>query len=122
MLVGAIAAAVSLTGSQSPDLAPTPRATGGGDANLVAGVPQPRLDGTATSVDGTVVTFTVSNTDPMKGDVFRWARADEPTQPKLSTTGDIAVDGVTPGSKVCLDLYLQRQDGKLSEANRVCNR
>ncbi|MBG6057762.1 serine/threonine protein kinase [Cryobacterium sp. MP_M5] len=124
VLVGAIVAAVSLNGSQSPDLAPTPRATsgGGGDANLVAGVPQPRLDGTATSVDGTVVTFTVSNTDPKKGDVFRWARADEPSQPKISATGDIAVDGVTPGSKVCLDLYLQRQDGKLSEANRVCNR
>ncbi len=124
VLVGAIVAAVSLTGSQTPGLAPTPRATsgGGGDANLVAGVPTPKLEGTATSVDGTVVTFTVSNTDPKKGDVFRWARADEPTQPKLSTTGDIAVDGVTPGSKVCLDLYLQRQDGKLSEANRVCNR
>ena len=124
VLVGAIVAAVSVAGSQSPDLAPTPRATSGevGDANLVAGVPSPKLEGTATSVDGTVVTFTVSNSDPKKGDVFRWARADEPTQPKLSTTGDIAVDGVTPGSKVCVDLYLQRQDGKLSEANRVCNR
>ncbi len=124
VLVGAIAAAVSLTGSQTPGLAPTPRVTSAesGDANLAAGVPSPKLEGTATSVDGTVVTFTMINTAPQTGDVFRWARSDEPNQPKLSATGDIAIDGVTPGSKACLDVYVQRRDGKLSEPTRVCNR
>lgn len=124
VLIGSIVAALSFTGGQGPGLAPTPHPTvgGGGDANLVAGVPIPTLEGTATSVDGTVVTFTVGNPDPKKGDVFRWARADEPNQPKLSAQAEIAVDAVTPGSKVCVDLYLQRQDGKVSEANRVCNR
>jgi hypothetical protein len=122
-VVGAIAAALTLSGGPAPKLAPTRTPIAAtDDAVVVAGVPSPRPEGTATSVDGTVVTFTISNPDPRNGDVYRWARSEAPDQPKLSKTLDIAVDGVTPGEKVCIDVYLQRSDGKLSEASTVCNR
>ncbi|WP_256041363.1 serine/threonine-protein kinase [Cryobacterium sp. SO1] len=124
LLVGAVATAVVLTGvdgsAQTPTKSPAPAEPGG--ANVAAGVPAPVLDGTATSVDGTQVTFTVSNPSPQEGDVYRWARAENPAQPSLSTTADITVDGIVPGTTVCLDIYLQRADGKVSEANRACNR
>jgi serine/threonine protein kinase len=123
VVVGAIAAALTLSGGPAPKLAPTRTPIAAtDDAVVVAGVPSPRPEGTATSVDGTVVTFTISNPDPRNGDVYRWARSEAPDQPKLSKTLDIAVDGVTPGEKVCIDVYLQRSDGKLSEASTVCNR
>lgn len=124
LLVGAVATAVVLTGvdgsAPTPTKSPAPAEPGG--ANVAAGVPAPVLDGTATSVDGTQVTFTVSNPSPQEGDVYRWARAENPAQPSLSTTADITVDGIVPGTTVCLDIYLQRADGKVSEANRACNR
>jgi hypothetical protein len=124
LLIGAGATAVVLTGADgsalTPSKSPVPAEPGG--ANVAAGVPAPVLDGTATSVDGTQVTFTVSNPSPKEGDVYRWARAENPAQPTLSTTADITVDGIVPGTTVCLDIYLQRADGKVSEANRACNR
>jgi serine/threonine protein kinase len=124
LLIGAVATAVVLTGADgsalTPSKSPVPAEPGG--ANVAAGVPAPVLDGTATSVDGTQVTFTVSNPSPQEGDVYRWARAETPAQPTLSTTADITVDGIVPGTTVCLDIYLQRADGKVSEANRACNR
>lgn len=124
VLIGAVATAVALTGADGSALTPTksPVAAEPGGANAAAGVPAPVLDGTATSVDGTQVTFTVSNPSPQDGDVYRWARAENPAQPTLSTTADITVDGIVPGTTVCLDIYLQRADGKVSEANRACNR
>jgi len=124
LLIGGVATAVVLTGADgsalTPSKSPVPAEPGG--ANVVAGVPAPVLDGTATSVDGTQVTFTVSNPSPQEGDVYRWARAETPAQPTLSTTADITVDGIVPGTTVCLDIYLQRADGKVSEANRACNK
>ncbi|TFD30038.1 serine/threonine-protein kinase [Cryobacterium cryoconiti] len=123
VLVAAVLAAVFVTGSTTPGLAPTAKPTSpAGNADVVAGVPMVTLEGTATSVDGTVVTFSVVNPDPQDDDVYRWARAEEPNQPQLSPSAAIAVDQVTPGERVCIDVYLQRRDGKLSEANRVCDR
>ena len=124
LLVGAVVTAVVLTGTDGSALTPTksPVAAEPGGANMAVGVPAPVLDGTETSVDGTQITFTVSNPSPQEGDVYRWARAETPAQPTLSKTADITVDGVVPGSTVCLDIYLQRADGKVSEANRACNR
>ncbi|PXA67940.1 serine/threonine-protein kinase [Cryobacterium arcticum] len=124
VLVGAVVAALTLTPADDSALTPTtsPVAVDPGGANVVTGVPAPVLDGTATSDDGTEVTFTVSNPDPEDGDVYRWARAETPNQPTLSKTADITVSEIVPGSTVCLDIYLQRADGKISEANRACNR
>ena len=124
VLIGAVVAAVTLTGTDKSALTPTasPVPAKPGSVNSAAGVPVPVLEGTATSEDGSQVTFTVSNPTPLDGDVYRWARAETPNQPKLSTVADITVDGVVPGSTVCVDIYLQRTDGKISEANRACNR
>jgi eukaryotic-like serine/threonine-protein kinase len=123
VVAAAVVAAVTLSGSEAPVLAPssTPIGLDPGAANPVVGVPAPSLEKTETSVDGTAVTFTLGDPDPKPGDLFRWARADEPNRPQLSTSNAITVDDVTPGARVCLDLYLQRADGKLSEANRVCS-
>jgi serine/threonine protein kinase len=124
LLIGAVVAAVTLTGTGNSALTPTatPAPAKPDSVNSAVGVPAPVLEGTATSEDGTQVTFTVSNPTPVDGDVYRWARAETPNQPKLSTVADITVDGVIPGSTVCVDIYLQRTDGKISEANRACNR
>ncbi len=123
VLVGAVVAAIALGSGQIINIAPTtpPVVDHSDDANLVGGVPRPKVENVATSVDGTVVTFTVSNSDPADGDVYRWARAESPNQPKLSKSAEITVDGVTPGSQLCIDVYLQRKDGKTSEATRTCN-
>ena len=124
LLIGGVATAVALTGANGSALTPTQSAAPAKPTgiNAVVGVPAPVLDGTATSEDGTQVTFTVSNPSPQEGDVFRWARAENPDQPTLSKTADITVEGIVPGSTVCVDIYLQRADGKISEANRACNR
>lgn len=123
VLVGAVVVAVLIGGSQTNNILPTktPVVDQSEDANVVTGVPAPKVDDVTTAVDGTVVTFTVSNSNPAEGDVYRWARAEMPKQPKLSTSADIVVDGVSPGSMVCIDVYLQRKDGKISEATRACN-
>ncbi|POH66009.1 serine/threonine protein kinase [Cryobacterium zongtaii] len=124
LLIGAVVAAVTLTGIDNSALTPSasPVPAKPDSVNSAAGVPAPVLEGTATSEDGSQVTFTVSNPSPLDGDVYRWARAETPNQPKLSAVADITVDGVVPGSTVCVDIYLQRTDGKISEANRACNR
>jgi hypothetical protein len=123
VVAGAVVAALTLGGSQAPVLSPSPRPAGNdsGQANPIVGVPAPSLEKTETTVDGTAVTFTLVDPDPLPGDKFRWARAEEPNRPTVSTTNLITVDGVIPGSKVCVDLYLQRATGKLSEPNRVCS-
>ncbi|MFC5928595.1 serine/threonine protein kinase [Cryobacterium melibiosiphilum] len=122
LLAGAIAA-VAIVGNPDSDITPSARPTTaqGGGASAGGAVPTPTLDGVETSVDGTVVTFTVSNSAPEDTDVYRWARAETPTQPQLSQTNTIVIEGVTPGARVCIDVYLQRSDGKLSEAEPACN-
>jgi serine/threonine protein kinase len=124
ILVGAVATALTLTPTDESALTPTkaPVVVEPGGINAAVGVPAPVLDGASTSEDGSQVTFTLSNPDPRDGDVYRWARAETPNQPSLSKTADITLDGVVPGSTVCIDIYLQRADGKISEANRACNR
>lgn len=121
-LVGAIGASLALGGADA-EVRPThtPVAEPGG-VNGTGAVPAPTLEGVTTSVDGTQVTFALGSSDPQDGDAYRWARPETPDQPTLSRAAAIRIDGVTPGAKLCLDVYLQRSDGKLSEANRVCNR
>ncbi|MGO4691821.1 serine/threonine-protein kinase [Glaciibacter sp. 2TAF33] len=123
LVVGAIVAAVALSGSPGGMLGPTKQPATGqpGDATIAAGVPQPTLQNTTTSVDGTVVAFTIGNPDPEDGDLFRWARTETPNQPHPSTSAEISIDGVTPGTRVCIDVYLQRKNGKVSEPLTACN-
>lgn len=122
-VLAGVVAAVAIVGNPESDITPSARPTtaAGGGASAGGAVPAPTLDGVETSVDGTVVTFTVSNPDPEETDVYRWARAETPTQPQLSQTNTIVIEGVTPGARVCIDVYLQRSDGKLSEAEQACN-
>jgi len=124
LLIGGVATAITLTGADESALTPTASPVPARPGNVISagGVPVPVLDSMETSVDGTQVTFTVSNPSPEDGDVYRWARAETPAQPTLSKTATITVDGVVPGTTVCVDIYLQRADGKISEANRACNR
>ncbi|WP_420897960.1 serine/threonine-protein kinase [Cryobacterium frigoriphilum] len=122
-VLAGVVAAVAIVGSPESDITPSARPTTaqGGGASAGGAVPAPTLQGVETSVDGTIVTFTVSNPDPEDTDVYRWARAETPTQPQLSKTDTIVIEGVTPGARVCIDVYLQRSDGKLSEAEQACN-
>ena len=123
LVVGAIVAALTLSGAPGGAAGPTrPPATGQpGDATVAVGVPKPTLQSTATSVDGTVVAFTIGNPDPEDGDLFRWASTETPNQPHPSASAEISIDGVTPGTRVCIDVYLQRKNGKISEPLTACN-
>jgi eukaryotic-like serine/threonine-protein kinase len=74
-------------------------------------VPTPVLAGVTVSADGTSVTFTWSNPDPVDGDTFLWTRTDPAavdTVPRETTEGTATVDGVTPGTTVCLEIEILR--------------
>ena len=76
-------------------------------------VPTPQL--VSATADGTTVTFTWANPDPVDGDGFIWERTDGagdgervPTTESAATIPDVAV-----GTTVCIDVYVRRS-GELS--------
>ena len=100
----------------TPTAAPAP---GGGavvDTLLAPGI-QPGVVGD----NGTVI-FTVTNPDPEERDVFRWYRVTNPGQTAVvqqPEQGEIVVDGVAPGTQVCIAVAVQRA-GSLSPTTESC--
>lgn len=77
-------------------------------------------DGTAApSADGTAVTFTWVNPDPQDGDVYYWARAESPATRTAIEEPEVVVDGIAPGSRVCLNIEIGRA-GRTSEPLVIC--
>lgn len=90
-----------------------------GDADdplLGEAIPAPVLTSAQASADGTSVTFTWTNPDPQPDDTFAWTRTDGAaidTAPNETPDGTATVDGIAPGTTVCLSIAIVR-DGRLS--------
>lgn len=119
LVVATLALVVVITGGglERPDARPSPTATGG--SAVGAAVPAPE-DGTAVpSADGTSVEFAWSHPDPRDGDVYYWARAESPAQREVVREPAAVVDGVAPGSRVCIVVETGR-DGRTSPPLTIC--
>lgn len=60
------------------------------------------------------MTFTWSNPDPQEGDTFLWTRTDgaaTDTTTHETTDGTATIDGLAPGTSVCLTIEIVR-DGR----------
>jgi eukaryotic-like serine/threonine-protein kinase len=118
LAIGAVAAAILLGGAVRPgDPAASPARTGG--SAVGAQIPSP-TGGTATvAADGASVTFAWTDPKPADGDVFYWARSETPDQRTMTDQTTAVVTGVVPGSRVCIDVVLDRA-GRDSAATRIC--
>jgi hypothetical protein len=79
-------------------------------------VPTPELTAAQVSADGSSVTFTWTNPDPQQDDTFAWTRTDgaaTDTAPHETAEGTATIDGLQPGTTVCLSIEIVR-DGRLS--------
>ncbi len=89
------------------------------DAVVGGTVPAPVVSTGVANADGTTVAFEVSHTGAEEGDRYRWSRADGSGDPQVALGSTITVDGVTPGSTICIDVQVQR-GSKVSEPSRGC--
>lgn len=102
----------------SPDVnATTENVTDSGDQSAVVSeiVPTPVLE--SVTQDGAVVTFTWSNPEPESGDNYLWKRTDgAAADHQVQSTADssIAIDGVAPGSTVCVSVEIRRSNSLVS--------
>lgn len=70
----------------------------------------------ATAV-GSTVTFSWSNPAPQDGDTYLWQRTDgAASDHHVTPTSDtkVAIDGIAPGSKVCISVEIRRSNGSVS--------
>lgn len=117
-IVAALVVTLSALGVFAPaaDDDSTAAPVGGSDAPLVISVvPTPVLSGKTLSADGTVAEFTWSNPDGEEADTYVWERTDGAgSDQRVPTSDPIAtVTGVTPGTTVCVSVYVRR-GGELS--------
>ncbi len=121
VIVGAVVAGAVIVGGgvqRGPETAPAPTSTGG-SAISGSGI-RPVREGEATvSPDGTSVTFTWVNPDPREGDTYYWARTETPTARTAVDSPSATVDGVAPGTQVCILVEVNRA-GNGSEPTRIC--
>jgi hypothetical protein len=78
-------------------------------------IPTPTLISATEGSDGSSVVFTWSNPDGVPSDTYVWQRTDGAGDPeKVPTDQPTAqIAGVSPGTKVCVSVYVRR-DGQLS--------
>jgi hypothetical protein len=116
-----IVAIVLSPGIVPPQTRPEPSQTAGSSA-VIDTLAAPVIAGTAASVDGSQVAFTVQNPDPQDGDSFRWSTVTDTTQHSVNASDEtvIIVDGVTPGTETCITVVVQRS-GKLSNETKGCH-
>jgi hypothetical protein len=119
LVLAVVALAIVLGGAiDRPEAHPSPTSTGASAVNQDA-VPV-AIDGAATpSADGTAVTFTWAHPDPREGDVYYWARAESPASREALSEPELMLDGVVPGSRVCINVEIGRE-GRTSEPLVIC--
>ena len=121
LAIGGVVAASLLSGAtlqRDPD-EPSTKPTG--DSAIVAEtVPKP-TDGIAVpSADGTAITFSWKNPAPEDGDSYRYARSEQPDVRMPLADPTVTVDGLTPGTRSCVQAYILRS-GQLSvEPLEIC--
>jgi serine/threonine protein kinase len=120
VLIAGVALVIVVSGGQldRPDADPAPTSTGG--SAIGQGTVPVATDGVAApSADGSTVTFSWVNPDPQDGDVYYWARAESPASRQAVETPEATVDGVTPGSRVCINVEIGRA-GRTSQPLVIC--
>ena len=123
VVVAAVIAAVAVFVPRGTPVAAKTSATGGAPLNVGSVVPTPVL-GTATlSADGTSASFTWSDPDPVKGDTYLWQRTDgaatnDATTPTATAAANIT--GVTPGTKVCVQVSIVRSGEVSPDPLKAC--
>jgi serine/threonine protein kinase len=116
--VVALTIALSGVGVDRPDVEPAPTSTG--VSAVGQGIVPVATDGAATpSADGTAVRFTWLNPDPREGDLYYWALAETPTSRQAVEEREVTVEGVAPGSRVCVNVEIGRA-GRTSAALVIC--
>jgi hypothetical protein len=111
IVAAAIILVPKLTAGTPAASAPSVGSSGG--AIDVSSVPTPVFVSAVPSADGTSVTFTWSNPKPKAGDSYLWAPAETPSKRTPVAVTEAVVSGVTPGSKVCINVEVLR-DGTTS--------
>jgi hypothetical protein len=111
VVAAAIIVGLVLTPPGGPDAKDTPAPTS--TPVVIAGVPTPELD--SVSLDGAVVTFTVTNPAPEDDDVLVWriSNRTESEQLRVVENGSFSVTDYTPGATVCVEVSVLRA-GKTS--------
>ena len=121
LLIGAVIAASVIFGgtrAEKPEANETDEPSGG-SAIVDQSVPNPENGVGTPSADGTSVTFTWENPDEDDGDSYRFARSETPNDRMPADGPSVTIDGVTPGTLVCIDAYIQRA-GQLSNPLTIC--
>ncbi|CAN5288564.1 hypothetical protein BH09ACT1_BH09ACT1_10230 [soil metagenome] len=113
LVVAAIVVVPKLTAGTAAPSDNRPSTGSSGGAIDVSSIPTPVLVSAAPSADGTSVTFTWSNPKPKAGDTYLWAAAETPAKRTPVTEPTVVITGVTPGSKVCINVEVLR-DGTTS--------
>jgi serine/threonine protein kinase len=116
-----IAGVVFAGGSVRNQALPKPKSTGTGGSAIVSGVvPTPVLVST-TPIGTTQVTFTWKNPDPKSGDTYRWAHAEQPDVSEPLTAPTVTVTRPSPGTRVCIDVVVQRNGETSSTPLEACD-
>jgi len=114
VIVGAVVAVSLVLGGGKPAPKHTSVASGGGQSAIVPNeIPTPVLVSTKAADGNTAVVFTWKNPSAKKGDMFRWALAEEPGETKPITASTVTVKRPSKGARVCIQVLVQR-DGHLS--------
>jgi eukaryotic-like serine/threonine-protein kinase len=120
LVIAGVVVTIVLTGGPIDRPGPDPAPTSTGGSAVGQGTVPVATEGTATpSADGTAVTFTWVNPDPQDGDVYYWARAETPATRTAVEQTEVVVDGITPGSRVCLNVEIGRA-GRTSQPLVIC--
>lgn len=121
MVAGGIVAAVVLPRVPGPAPSALPSTGNNGGVIDVATVPTPVVVSKQVSADGSTVTFTWKNPKPKTGDSFLWAQAETPDRNVPTADPRAEVDGVVPGSKVCINVVVLRSGKTSPNPLTVCN-
>lgn len=119
LVIAVVALTIVLSGAgiERPDADPAPTSTGG--PAVARGVPIATDGVAAPSADGTAVTFSWVNPDPQDGDLYYWALAESPTSRQAVSQPEVTVEGVVPGSRVCVNVEIGRA-GRTSAPLVIC--
>lgn len=124
--IGVVVGAVIWGSSQlaPPETQPTEASVDDDSGPVIAAsVPSPIVGPLTISADGTSFTFSWSNPDPEDGDSFIWQRTDgASTDDAVHPTDEptALIEGVAPGTVVCVEIAVSRNGELSSTPLEVC--
>lgn len=120
VVVAAVVVGLVLSGGAAGEQDPDPVVTSTGESALPSRILAPELAAPPT-LEGSTVTFALSNPEPQGDDRLVWRLAGRPDQPTLRPVeGDVLrVDGYTAGAPLCVEVMVLR-NGKTSEPLAAC--